>query len=168
MAVIQESMIVASDTLPQPDIRTLEEIEREIAAIQRRKAEFANTTLSALRIVVQAEGETHRAALVQAVRADGPTPSRESLDRAERELREAEEYIAAFDDIYTALATERQGAINRQLQADREANAAERMRLRAALPALEAALHAAQLAINEHAARHQQLINECFTHGWAP
>jgi hypothetical protein len=156
------------DTPPQPALRTREEIEREISNIQRRRAEFANGTLSALRIAVQAEGETHRAALIEAVRAEQPPPSREPLERAERALREAEEHLAAFDGVHAVLATERQAAIARQLAATRAANAAERACLRAALPALEAALRVAQRAVYENAARHQQLIDECSSHGWAP
>jgi hypothetical protein len=168
MAVIQEPTTAVAETLAQPDIRTLEEIDREIASVGRRRAAHVNTTLSALKIAMQAEQEIHRAALVAAVRADAPTPSRESLDRAERALREAEEHLAAFDGVHAVLATERQGAINRQLQATRAANTAERACLRAALPALEAALRDAQLAVNENRARHQQLIEECSAHHWAP
>jgi hypothetical protein len=168
MAVIQEPTTAVAETLAQPDIRTVEAIDEEIRTIQRRKAEYVNVTVSALRIAVQAEDEMYKAALVAAVRADRPAPPREFLNKAETALRHAEEHVEAFAGVYTVLATERQGAIARQLAATRAANTAERASLRVAQPALEAALRNAQRAVNENRARHQKLLDTCMAHHWAP
>jgi len=150
------------DTLPQPDIRTLEEIERGVTAINDRRAAYKRDTLSALRIAVQAEGETYKAALIEAARYDRPAPSRASLDTAEAELRKGEEYLAAFDGAIQAIEPERRRAQDRQETARRDALLEELATCRADVARQRAIAAAATEAAN--AAEHRILpLNEEIT-----
>ena len=151
------TVISAPSALPQSDIRTLEEIADEAAAVPGRRAAFERGTVVPLRAAVAAEKQTYEAALVAAVRRDRQRPSRESLDKAELALRRAEEELAAFDQVMTDLAQERQQALGWQKQARRAANIEEIARRKAEQGGLKAAADAAHLAWVENENRIQNL-----------
>jgi hypothetical protein len=155
MALIQEKTTAVAAP-PEPQSRGA--IEAEITAVSARRAEFLRDVLLAVEAAEKAEGDALRAALVSAVRANRPAPSRESLNKAEAAVRQSKEQLVAFDVALADLGAERLTAINRERQAEREANTAEMERLAAALPGLQAAAHAAQLAVSENASRHQSLL----------
>lgn len=143
-------MTAQASVLQQPDIRTLEEIEREISAIKDRRAILERETLPALRAAVKADGDTYKAALIQATRYDRPRPSRASLDTAEAELRNGEEHLAAFDGAVQAIEPERRRAEDRQLRTQRDAYLQERETMRRD-----------SADAQQHAARWQQVVETC-------
>ena len=155
MDVIRET--TATPAVPRP----LEEIEREVATIPARRAGFERGTVEPLRAAVAAEKQGYEAGLVAAVRRDHKRPTREFLDKAELALRRAEEELAAFDQVMTDLAQERQQALGRQKQARRAANIEEIARRKAEQGGLKAAADAAHLAWveNENTIQNLQIEN---------